>query len=249
MKQSPILFSTPMVQAILAGRKTQTRRIADVPNHDHFGINIMDWGLSKYPYHKEGKWLYDVQSDVDSHNTFELKAKYGQVGDVLWVRETWRKWYPVDSDGYTDFNHAVIEYAADDPPMIYEKDGDGFQVFNKDGSEKFIPWRPSIHMPKSACRLYLQITDIRVERLQVISEEDAKAEGIMYYEEGNLGVRYKDYMADASGYGHPDHDYPTTGDAVASFGTLWAGINGLDSWQANPWVWVIAFKRINNPNQ
>lgn len=189
MKQHPILFSTAMVQAILAGSKTQTRRIIKTPA-----------GVTGF-----------------------MECPFGGINDILWVRETW----------------CIIPHGPDSfGPYLYKSMGD----------EPYGKWKPSIHMPKSACRLYLQITDIRVERLNDISEEDARAEGILSYNDSALGMRYKDYMADASGYGDPDHDYPTTGDPIASFGTLWGSINGPDSWRANPFVWVISFKKIDKPS-
>lgn len=83
MKEIPLLFSADMVQAILAGRKTMTRRIAAVPIGDHNGIDIMDWGLSKYPYQKDGEWKYNVQTDVDTYSTHKLKCLYGRPGDLL----------------------------------------------------------------------------------------------------------------------------------------------------------------------
>lgn len=253
MKQHPILFSTAMVQAILAGRKTQTRRIMkpQVEPCNHKAFTYAPWKDDPTnfieSFSDKGYWYCELCGNgTGNSNEFKgIKFPYGQVGHVLYVRETWRKYCFVDSMGYTHFDQEIIEYAADNPGMIYLVDGDGARMYNKDGTEKFVPWRPSIHMPKSACRLYLQITDIRVERLNEINEEDAKVEGILSYNDSALGMRYKDYMADASGYGDPDHDYPTTGDPIASFGTLWGSINGPDSWRANPFVWVISFQKID----
>lgn len=239
MKEIPILFSTPMVQAILEGRKSQTRRIAAVPVGDHHGIDIMNWGLSKHPYQENGKWLYNVQSDVDDHNTFELKPKYGQPGDLLWVRETWGVGSRPDPfEGSVD----GIEFKADSRfidnieslPLHQFEDFD-YGNYDKSG------WRPSIHMPKSIARIWLQVTDIRVERLQDISEEDAKAEGvewrIMGPEYKHLeGERlYKDYL-------NPDQTECGPIYAKDSFCYLWQSINGPESWQVNPWVWCISFK-------
>ena len=205
MKEIPILFSTPMVQAILAGRKKQTRRVAAVPVHDHYGTDIMDWGLSKHPYKKDGKWLYNVQSDVDSYNTFELKAKYGQPGDLLWVRETWRG---IEQD----YGLPRYEYKATESINLTDK------------------WKPSIHMPKEAARIWLQVTDIRVERLHDITEDDAIAEGVEKL--GDFVFPYKHYASNTA----------SCVDAKTSFRTLWQEINGDESWEANPWLWVISFK-------
>jgi len=256
MKQHPILFSTPMVQAIMKGSKAQTRRIK--------GLELVNESPSTWRHQKYGGmaigphvgWKYQFWDQTGrGYLDPGIKCPYGQVGDVLWVRETWRKHHITDTFGETHFDKpAIIKYAADRPEPVYEVDGDGFQVFNKDGSEKFIPWRPSIFMPKAACRLYLQITDIRVERLQDISEEDAKAEGVQPNCDGaencpspkckatgcQSAGEYYHYMRDFE-------DFPAFS-AKESFESLWEKINGAESWEANPWVWVISFKKIDNPN-
>ena len=196
MKERPILFSTPMVKAILAGNKTQTRRIC---KHQH-------WSHSE---------LIDVNKNIILQKVYqrEVSCTYGQPGDVLWVREK----FMIDIGG-------GIHYCASEKYSRIDR------------------WKPSIHLPKSAARIWLQIESIRVERLQDISERDAVKEGILSYEDPIIGSRYKDYMADASGYGHPDEDYPTVTSAIDSFKSLWQFINGEDSWNSNPWVWAITFK-------
>lgn len=239
-----------MVQAILDGRKTQTRRIAAVPVGDHHGTDIMDWHLSKHPYQENGKWLYSVQTDVDDHATFELKPKYGQSGDLLWVRETWGVGSRPDP-----FQGSVegIEFKADGkyiddieslPLHFY----DDFEFGNYDKSG----WRPSIHMPKAISRIWLQATDVRVERLQGITEQDAIAEGVkpahcesnencpsLLCKSGCTAIgEWWNYL-DPNGEGFPAYT------AKESFETLWQSINGTDSWAANPWVWVISFKVLN----
>jgi hypothetical protein len=235
MADKPILFSTPMVKAILEGRKTQTRRLMQPQLEDCSG---------KHAEYSEAIWRDEpmqlIESKTDNgywycalcgngagyKNKFHgVKCRW-QVGDKLYVRETFRKYYHVDEHGYTHFDKEILEYAADSPPMIYQMDGDGCIEQNKDGSEKFIPWKPSIHMPKSAARIWLEITDIRVERLQDISEEDAKAEG----------VELKDYFhIPADGIEYMAHSHKQ------AFETIWQSINGPDSWQSNPFVWVINF--------
>lgn len=226
IKEIPILFSTAMVMAILEGRKTKTRRIVkDKIRIDKMGNLIMD----------------DLNYGQDSNgpafwNLIKCKSKW-QKGDLLWVRETFRKYCKVDEHGYTRYDQEVIEFAADNPPMINECDGDGCTMFKKDGTEKFISWKPSIHMPKIAARIWLKVESVRVERLQNISEADAVAEGIKRCE-----------RADKSGYGYFDYSGTPTpqsynwSNPVDSFRTLWQSINGPDSWQANPWVWVVSFK-------
>lgn len=231
-----MLFSTPMVQAIIEGRKTQTRRIAAVPVGDHHCIDIMDWGLSEHPHQKDGKWLYSVQSDVDDHDTFELKPKYGQPGDLIWVRETWGVGSRPDPFvGSVDgFEYKADEMLIDEVENlpIYPCEAFDFGNYDKKG------WRPSIHMPKIAARIWLQVTNIRVERLQYITEEDAKAEGVEPVPSFNSGEgvypgqKYKNYLP--NGY--------TEVLAKHSFESLWISINGPESWQANPWVWCVGFK-------
>lgn len=199
MKEIPILFSTAMVQAILSGNKTQTRRVVKFP--------------LKSPTH--------MASINDSDNPPPVEwCPNGQPSDLLWVRE---------KQGYYQDNKALC-------PV--------FRTEISDNEVGFYKWRPSIHMPKEAARIWLKVKTVRVERLHDISEEDAKAEGILCYRDefdGNR-YRYKDYMADSSDYGHPDHDYPTVGIAKTSFCTLWESINGRESWDSNPWVWVVEFE-------
>lgn len=197
MNTKPILFSTPMVQAILNGTKVQTRRVVKPQPETSF-----TWSR-----HKE------CESEVD------YLCPYGEVGDVLWVRETFVK-YPVVGKNGQDFE---FEYKADGTPIKFR-------------------WKPAIHMLKQACRLFLKIKDIRVERLQDISEEDAISEGVLKdvklpVENFQTRLLYRDYKGDTSG----------CADARSSFMTLWKSINGEQSWNENPWVWVIEFERIEKP--
>lgn len=185
MKETPILFSTPMVQAILNGTKTQTRRVV-------------------------GKM----------HTAFSLdrQCPYGQVDCLLWVRET---------HGYS--NDGKLYYKADVCSPKYDKPANG--------------WKPSIFLKKVDARIWLQITGIRVERLQDISYTDAKAEGVQkgycqsYYPDGNPVTieTHQNYETGKQGLINP----------ITSFTSLWCSINGTQSWQANPWVWVIEFKVIS----
>jgi|ERR1051325_3806719 hypothetical protein len=223
MKEIPILFSAPMVQSILEGRKTMTRRIAAVPVGDHNGIDIMDWGLSKHPYQNDGKWLYTVQTDVDDSHTFELKDKYGKLGDILWVRENW---FPAAING----NKVLIGVDKNDPNKTWEiETSDPTPYWKKLSRGCMIP---SIHMPKEAARIWLQVTDVRVERLQDISGEDVLAEGVGEKHRSGAksmtttGIDYRHWVANQK----------------LRFQLLWSRINGLESWGANPWVWVISFK-------
>lgn len=215
-KERPILFSTPMVQAILEGRKTMTRRVVkDEPKGEPWIFSNMEED------HAWFKWNLPPSSFVSR------KCPYGQAGDILWVRETWCDY----NDGYSE-EHAHLK--SPEPHYLYRADCKEF--------EKAKIWRPSIFMPRSACRLRLKITDIKVERLQDISEEDAIAEGIewkiKYPEESPNTKYYRDYLfADRLAFGIGFK-------AKQSFRSLWHKINGEESWNANPWVWVVSFQKI-----
>ncbi|MBC7847234.1 MAG: hypothetical protein H7Y10_12155 [Flavobacterium sp.] len=188
-KYHPILFSTPMVQAILEGRKTQTRRIV------------------KYPLQLKG-WLVSIG---ESENPPPIEFCPYEVGDVLWVRETFAEW----------------------PKVMFQ-----YKASTHIGSE-IGKWKPSIFMPKEACRIFLKLKQIRVERLQDISEEDAIAEGVIsFFNPLFQETRFKDYMI----------SYSECREASRSFCSLWESINGLNSWNQNPFVWVYEFEQIEKPN-
>jgi hypothetical protein len=204
MKEKPILFSTDMVRAILDGRKTQTRRIVK---------EAIGWGPVWKPTlinetHLDSIPRYEMRTGKQYSVRF-FKCPYGQVGDVLWVRETWGRetWQVPDPDRPLKY----ILFKADNP--------DAYTVTG---------WKPSIHMPKDAARIWLRIESIVVERLQDITEEDAKREGVELLVDG----LYRHYY-------QPQLPAQT---ARESFRTLWQHINGPDSWKHNPWVWVVKYK-------
>jgi hypothetical protein len=223
-----------MVQALLDGRKTQTRRLAAIPMGDHHGTDIMDWGLSKHPYQENGKWLYRVQSDVDDYNTFELKAKYGKPGDLLWVRESW---FPAAING----NKVMAGYYDKDPDHTYEFATDKTDFYWKQLNKgRMIP---SIHMPKEAARIWLQKADTKVERACDISREDAISEGLACITKDG-GRTYKYGIPDRDGCpGTDDNGWPWQEwevDPIEAFKKLWCKINGIETW--NSWVWANSFK-------
>lgn len=206
MRERPILFSGPMVRAILAGNKTQTRRIAKPVKHPDLGK------------------LYDAGALVlerEPQHVIDRACPYGRPGDRLWVRETFVQGFPYDAqqDRHLQYDEEGNElpmrtwYRATDPDIGWADD---------DGWQTNVPWRPSIHMPRHACRLILEITGVRIERLQAISEADAEAEGV-------------DFLRHI-----PDAD--ETLSAKQLFECLWTGINGAESWDAHPWVWVVEFR-------
>lgn len=221
MTEHPLLLSTPMVRAFLAGRKTVTRRIPGPTNSlvDGRRVSAKKWKefMFDFPSYKikDGCFYFFAQSDYEWH---KLEPIY-KSGDILWFRETY----------FNDADH------GEKPVYVYKADSENFPR----GS---CSCKPSIHMPKAACRLYAEVTTCTCEHLQDIAEEQAKAEGILWYHDEKWGNRFKDYIKDASGYGHPEHDYPTVDSAIASFGTLWRSINGPHSWRGNPPVYAINYK-------
>jgi len=203
MEIKPILFSTPMVEAILNRRKTQTRRTCK--------IQPKEW--QTYTNYKDGTFNINGP-DYDSN---DIQPKY-QIGDILWVRETFHKYI-------TGKNNS----AYDEGQIIYS-----FRANNK-LTEKAKIWKPSIFMPKEACRLFLECTDVRVERILDITEKDAIAEGVEKYFDTGFYVMYGS-----------KNDWAAT--AYASFAYLWETINGKASFNANRWVWVYDFKIVDRPN-
>jgi len=196
----PILFSTTMVQAIINGQKTMTRRV----------IKLKDLEFIESFSHLTLKTANFKRKKEYPHPYQELLLKYS-IGDILYVRET-----------YTPFGMGYI-YKADAMPFFKDLD---------------IKWKPSIFMPKVAAALFLEVTNIRVERLQDITEEDAIAEGIKKFKNYLFNeYRYKDYLIKGEGWRDP----------IMSFMTLWQSINGKESWVENPFVFVYEFKRVEKP--
>ena len=203
MKERPVLFSTEMVRAILDGRKTMTRRVLK-----GFPQQNPSWEfrrIHEYAFSKLGTQAYfqDIES---GDGVYGVKCPYGQIGDVLWVREAFCYDFDYDDEGDKIIHKSDVCYKAS-------------------GSEPFEgKWRPSIFMPRSASRISLRITNIRVEQLNDITEEDAKSEGVTLRQ----GI---------------DPANPNFTHAWRfAFCKLWESINGKGSWEKNPWVWVIEFE-------
>ena len=220
MKQIPILFTTSNVQSIQADLKNMTRRIVKPqPIAEKFSAII--GGYDNIPLMAR----FWTKREPNNPLIEDIKIKY-QVGNVLWVRETW-KFNELDKKGF--------RYKAD-----YFKP-----------ELNIVKWKPSIFMPKSAARIFLEITDLRVERLEDITKEDAIAEGIETWVEDWCKVRrYRDYVS-GGGFWENDHekvaglrDKNGVHPAIASYRSLWAKINGFDSLNSNPWVFVITFKKL-----
>ncbi|EMD0904343.1 hypothetical protein ABNK34_003878 [Klebsiella pneumoniae] len=207
MKERGMIFNGEMVRAILDSRKTQTRRPIKWKQTRFTEIGEREDG-SKWPWSEDAEHAFD----------FWHPCPFGSVGDRIWVRETFQ-------GPLFDFD-LMDSYCKDSTPFeksefcVYKADGVPAPEFYDADDELHCCWRPSIHMPRWASRILLEITDVRVERLKSISDRDALREGC-------------------------SADDMKSGDCVADvFARLWASIYGSDSWNANPWVWVIEFKRV-----
>ncbi|WP_440482941.1 hypothetical protein [Serratia marcescens] len=237
MKERPVIFNSEMVRAILDGRKTQTRRAVS-DRHLHL-IDVASQVGECYP----------LESGIDHANSqsyYREHCPFGRVGDRLWVRETFavlgnEDGCPIDWDGNLikgDEKHAARIYKA----SCWQEPGNyGLWSIPDRDTQYEGAWRPSIHMPRWASRIMLEITAVRVERLNDISEEDARAEGVRAIENnfGN-GPAYCDYLLP-----NLDDFAEWYNRAIDSFKSLWKSIYGVENWRANPWVWVIEFKQVS----
>lgn len=212
-----MLFAGPMVNAIRSNIKTQTRRLIKAG----FDCNDMEFVQTfNHGDHPAGVQAYFGEDDL-----LGVKFPYGRPGGILWVRETYLKYHPVDESGYTDFGKTIYHYCADGPTGVTWKDADGFEEENQKDK-----WKPNIHMPFIACREFLHTKSISVQRLLTISDSDALKEGVIYDKDsGYYFVSGTDVIAQS----------PTE-----AYLKLWDSINGKDSHTLNPWVWVIEFERI-----
>lgn len=194
MKERPILFSGAMVRAILDGRKTQTRRVVKAPQWVAAEGRDLDWSSARPEIIDDQPLLF--VSQVRKPAPIALACPYGQPGDQLWVRETFAVWGQF-------------------------RNGPGY-CYRADGDQSGVSWRSSIHMPRAASRITLEVTGVRCERVQDISEADAIDEGMQ-----SPGI-------------------PAATTNRAAFAQLWDSINAPRgySWADNPWVWVLEFKRI-----
>lgn len=227
MKERPILFSAPMVRAILDGRKTQTRRIA-VKTSQPRSVYVTDFDFKELKIEIENK---------HSGHRYWKQCPYGIPGDRLWVRETWR--YTASSlEESRAITEDISSGIAVDWRATYIDNCMKHLGFSREDAEiadDFETWRPSIHMPRWASRILLEITGVRVERLADISEEDAAAEGI--YNDGDVIPFNGPWFVEP----HDTRGYSTASDCYCA---LWEKINGAGSWMTNPWVWVVQFKQL-----
>ena len=262
MSDRPILFRAEMVRAILKGDKTQTRRvIKPQPWVDNMGNACWkDRNFGQNANHVPH--IKALASPIPCIDTKRVLCPYGAPGDLLWVRETcWAESVGEGGDG--------VRYAADHAWRIIENTQEASEAwcqllqyggdYGHDNESNIGRRVPPIHMPRWASRITLRITDVRVERLQDISEDDARAEGATMRPACNgFQHRYPGWSMDWSEVGKPSHfatgaqrgkKAPLTesdvslGSAKWAFASLWNTINGPSAWDANPWVWVIAFER------
>lgn len=222
MKEKPILFSEPMVRAILSGRKSQSRRI------------VKPQPTNPRPTRDDHIW-----ADTNDPVTRYFSCKIGLPGDQLWVKETYRS-------PSKESPRVRVEYRAD---MSSWGIADSHNIATNEviPNAKLFPgraneyskqhWKPSIYMPRWASRLTLEITAVRIERLRAISRDDAAAEGVdecpTYQTAGQIEAMIR------------GHGCAVTVDYIGGYRTLWESINGPGSWAANPWVWVIEFRRVS----
>jgi hypothetical protein len=229
MKERPILFSGPMIMAIHDGRKTMTRRIN---THPRLGGP-------------------DDVADIDDIEAALDDCPYGQPGDRLWVRETWRPEIVHSCTDTCDCDDFKITYLADGHVEFfsgYDKRVDPDWCIPKAAKKGNVP---SIFMPRWASRILLEITDVKIERVQEISEEDAIAEGVDrncldYPNCGSCKTAYDGCKSEYIHYQRGDCDFPAFS-AVESFRSLWNSINAKRGfgWESNPWVWANSFKRVD----
>jgi hypothetical protein len=230
MKERPILFSAPMVRALLDGSKTQTRRLVKPAPDIRPPVTS----------------IANIHGGFIDSSEVVIANPYGQPGDRLWVRETWgvvsNAW---DEDGnlvdwtpnrpataITEMRFGQGYYSGH---AIYAADGSHEWAGDDDGGgEPRSAWHPSIHMPRAASRILLEVVSVRVEQLNGISADDCRAEGIDQCDGLSASAEILD-LARRMG---------TFSDEVLRYATLWEQINGAGSWGANPWVWVVEFKRV-----
>ncbi len=198
MKERPILFSAPMVRAILEGRKTQTRRVVKLYDGNH--ADKAGCFRRALPGER-GEWVQYCAAGAWT----EVRCPYGAPGDRLWLRETWRPFYTDSAIYLADAGTHRLNASSE-----------------AEAKRMWPGWKPSIHMPRRHSRIDLEVTGVRVERLQDISEADAFAEGAT-----------REPITERSLFS-----------ARLMFQTLWGDINGVESWNANPRVWVVEFKRV-----
>lgn len=219
MSIKPILFNTDMVRAILDGRKAVTRRVVKLPKY----VEKQDDGL--YTLYADG----GNYKDQEIPQILDYLIHPYQPGDIIYVRETWGNWNYDDPNCWA----AYYQYRADYP------DGAKTYMYDEENECDLPKWHPSIHMPKEAARIWLKVTNVRVERLQDITMEQCVKEGLV----------------DSRGFIHsPGNEYGDLRSHKLKFQSLWDSTlkkPDIDryGWDANPWVWVIEFEQCEKPQE
>jgi len=231
MRERPILFSAPMIRAILDGRKTVTRRIVKpqpptveaVHARSGSGYSWITPDRERIHHHRPAGPVWAVRELMGCEP--QLLCPYGQPGDRLWVKERWRPSVAHSHGaGECDCGDVNVEYRADGEVRFFRDDSIPFEwTMPKAAARGDVT---PLFMPRWASRITLEVTGVRVERLQDISEDQAKAEGVEPINEPNE-LRWPHYAPHG-----------------VAFAALWEQINGAGSWDANPWVWAVEFKRI-----
>lgn len=228
--EHPIIFSGPMVTAILRGEKSQTRRIVKPQQaHEPGAVWVRSGDMHAQCRDELARGVMDAVAEP-------IRCPFGQPGDRLWVRETWtalgnEDGHPIDETGeLCAFRDAALRYRADAVPVSY-----GLERL-PDGGDYDGPWRSPIHMPRWASRLTLEIVSVRVERLQDITEDDTDAE-----------VFGGDYPHTVRPDLFPDFEAAGALSMQECFARVWDDINGKKpgrAWADNPWTWVIEFEQV-----
>lgn len=250
MRQLPALFSTPMVQAILENRKIMTRRTA--------GLEIINGHPDLYYLsgfnNETNSFVFKMTVNVMEIPDIHIESRY-QVGDQLWVKETYYAYgYWIETGNLTKTDKTQYKFVdltvKRGHKYLYETESEiPKKILNRNAvKDSLYGWfkRPSLYMPKAASRILIEVTKVRCERLQDITEADSIAEGVQEF--GSLTNRYVDYCPE----NHYTKDELKSGyvfepTAVYSFKTLWESINGIESVRLNPWLFVYSFKRIEKP--
>lgn len=253
MAIKPILFNTEMVRAILEGKKTCTRRLVNPQPKSKLcytfaGSDSGTWGYPNRTAHEIWGEEFKLPNDITEE---ELSKRWNppyHTDDILYVRETWQCWRAHRYEATADIRFRAggddvrLQFANGNTDSINRLDYDTFvhKWFSHNGE-----WKPSLFMPKEAARIWLKVTDVRVERLQEITPKDAENEGVgnLFYED--IGYSEKNYGTEVD---------PEYGIAKEQFAWLWEStIKKSDincyGWDANPYVWVIEFERCEKPEK
>ncbi|WP_095158349.1 hypothetical protein [Pseudomonas sp. Irchel 3E13] len=235
MQEIPILFNGPMAKAVLDGRKTVTRRLVKGGQIPHLSPIESEWPWTAVAqYDPRYGFVVSARTEQECAELLGIhgESPYGRPGDRLWGREAWAADQQLDGVAPRDMSHGE--------PIVYLADNalrqTGCAMITKGKT------RPSIHMPRWASRIELEVTERRIERLQAITEDQAIAEGLVVTGEVNGRVLYSASTPAPIPAGTQQVFTPSGTDAISAFRQLWESTGG--DWASNPWVWVVEFKRV-----